>query len=86
MTAAKIIKERAKTHGDYSANAHVAQGLKEHMRASARWALLTEDMRESLELIATKIGRILSGNAHHVDHWRDGAGYFELIADKLEDE
>jgi len=41
--------------------------------------LLDDMQRETLEMIATKIGRILSGNPHEVDHWKDGAGYFQLI-------
>lgn len=33
---------------------------------------------EALEMICTKIARILAGNARESDHWSDIAGYAEL--------
>ena len=36
--------------------------------------------REALDMIASKIARILSGDATHVDHWVDIGGYAELGA------
>jgi hypothetical protein len=33
---------------------------------------------EALEMICTKIARILSGNPNDPDHWKDIAGYAEL--------
>jgi len=74
-----IIDERQKTHGDYYDTAGTAQELKGVMRQGKNWKTLDDTERESLEMIATKIGRILSGNPHDVDHWRDIAGYAALI-------
>src|SRR5262245_57842111 len=53
-----LLNERDKTHGDYTDVADVAQGLKAVMRESGNWDGLTEIQKESLELIASKIGRI----------------------------
>ena len=74
-----IIDERQKTHGDFYRNAMMAQELKDVMRRGKNWKTLDDTQRETLEMIATKIGRILSGNPHEVDHWRDIAGYSTLI-------
>ena len=74
-----ILNERQKTHGDYSDTASIAQALKDEMRMGKNWKLLDDMQRETLEMVATKIGRILSGNPHEVDHYRDCAGYFQLI-------
>lgn len=74
-----IINERQKTHGDFYRVAGVAQELKDVMRRGKNWKTLDDTQREALEMIASKIGRILSGNAHEVDHWRDIAGYAALI-------
>ena len=74
-----ILDEREKTHGDYYRVAMMAQELKDVMRRGKNWKTLDDTQREALEMIASKIGRILSGNPHEVDHWRDIAGYAALI-------
>jgi hypothetical protein len=74
-----ILNEREKTHGDYYRVAMMAQELKDAMRRGKNWKALDDTQRETLELIATKIGRILSGDPHEVDHWCDIAGYATLI-------
>ena len=74
-----IIDERQKTHGDFYRVAGTAQELKDVLRRGKNWKTLDDTQRETLEMIATKIGRILSGNPHEIDHWRDIAGYAALI-------
>jgi hypothetical protein len=74
-----LLNTRAKTHGDYDSMARRAQYLKESFRTSSNWDSLTVGQKEALELIATKIARILSGNPHEADHWRDIAGYARLV-------
>lgn len=74
-----ILDERQKTHGDFDLTAMIAQELKDALRRGKNWKTLDDTEREALEMIASKIGRILSGNPHEVDHWRDIAGYAQLI-------
>ena len=74
-----ILDEREKTHGEYYRNAMMAQELKDVLRRGKNWKTLDDTQRETLEMIASKIGRILSGNPHEVDHWKDIAGYATLI-------
>jgi hypothetical protein len=74
-----IIDEREKTHGDYYQVSMMAQELKDAMRRGKKWRILDDMQRETLEMIASKISRILSGNPHESDHWRDIAGYATLI-------
>ena len=74
-----ILDEREKTHGDFHRVAGTAQELKDVMRRGKNWKTLDDTERETLEMIASKIGRILSGNPHEADHWRDIAGYAALI-------
>lgn len=74
-----ILNEREKTHGDFYLVAMMAQSLKDAMRHGRNWEELDDPQREALEMIASKVGRILSGNPHEVDHWRDIAGYAALI-------
>lgn len=73
-----LLQEREKTHGSFAETARVAQDLKHNLRHSSMHHL--EDVRqlEALDMIATKIGRILSGDPKCKDHWADIAGYAKL--------
>lgn len=73
-----VLNEREKTHGDYGENSGVAQGIKTLMHYSPGWERMTKAQRESIDLIATKLGRLSAGNPAEVDHWKDIAGYAML--------
>ena len=73
-----ILNERQKTHGDFKYVADIAQELKGYMRKWDGWHRINTAQAEALEMIASKIGRILSGNPNEPDHWRDIAGYATL--------
>lgn len=74
----RLLSTRATTHGSFASNAHISQDLRRYFRDQAGWHLLSEVQRESLDMVATKISRILSGNPNHADHWGDIAGYATL--------
>ena len=81
----ETLNERESTHGDYEANAGVAQKLK---MAIAMGMLnsphdLSPCQAESLDLICTKIGRIVSGDPNCPDHWDDIAGYANLVGERI---
>ena len=82
---AEILGQRAKTYGTFKDNARVAQGLKRVMAEHAREKDRTfaDDQWEALEMIASKISRIINGDPDSVDQWDDIAGYATLIADRL---
>ena len=81
-----LLEERGKTHGDYAVHALITQDLKRvithHVADLDR--RLDDDMQESLDMITHKIGRIIAGNPAEPDHWRDIAGYAQLVANRLE--
>lgn len=81
-----ILQQREGTHGFYSEVSSVSQGIKMTMQIGVNWKYLKAEQRESLEMIANKIGRILSGNSDFIDHWQDIAGYASLIVKEMEDE
>jgi hypothetical protein len=81
----RTIEDRQSRHGDYGNTSSVAQELKMVMRASKRWAYLKPSRKESLELIATKLARILSGNPEDLDHWHDIEGYAHLISEDIKE-
>jgi hypothetical protein len=75
---------RAPSHGDYADTARIAQQFKTVIMAGvanrARKGLepLTATQRESLDLIATKVARILAGDPAFDDHWKDIEGYARI--------
>lgn len=81
-----ILKERAKSHGEYTDHARVTQELKCILHKEKNWRGLTDTQKETLEIIAHKIARILVGNPNHKDHWDDIAGYAVLTADRIPQE
>jgi hypothetical protein len=79
------LNARAKTHGDYSEQAATTQALKRVMQGTPNWGRLTPAQAEALDMVAHKIGRILTGNPNTHDHWHDMAGYATLAADRVEE-
>jgi len=84
-TTQALLDQRAKTHGNYMLHAEITQDLKSTMRhhISDLTLGLDDDMQETLDMIAHKIGRIIAGNPSVIDHWADIAGYAQLVANRL---
>lgn len=80
----KVLEERGSRYGEFKNHAEIAQGLKHEMHVSPGWNRLDQDMKEALEMVQHKIARILNGDPQYLDSWLDGAGYFKLVADRLE--
>jgi hypothetical protein len=78
-----LLVERGKTHGDFADHAAVTQSIKSLLAGWHTYRNLSDIQKESLEMIAHKIGRILAGNPNHHDHWFDISGYAMLVADRL---
>lgn len=77
-----LLASRATTHGDFADHAQIAQNLKKEMAKWDNWHKLNPCQKESLEMIAHKIGRILAGNPNFADHWDDIAGYAKLVSQR----
>lgn len=79
MDISTTLEERGKRYGSFQDHANVTQELKRIFQNSKNWNDLDADKKESLEMIAHKIGRILSGDPNYADSWHDIAGYATLI-------
>lgn len=79
-----ILEERGSRYGSFIGHSVITQKLKRCMASTPKWEELDVDMKESLEMIAHKIGRILNGDPKYADSWVDIAGYSKLVADRLE--
>ena len=73
-----VLTERSTTHGSFRDNAMNGQALRNLWRGSDHWASMPVEHRESLDMIACKLSRILSGQSNFQDHWLDIGGYAEL--------
>lgn len=82
----KTLAEREKRYGSFRGHAVVTQGLKRVMQDSPKWAKLSDDKKEALEMVAHKIGRILNGDPEYRDSWHDICGYARLVEETLKEE
>ena len=83
MSVQQTLDERQATHGDFADHARATQMLKTVIQNQPGWKNLNAMQRESLDMIAHKMGRILAGNPSYADHWHDIQGYAKLIEDRL---
>ena len=80
-----ILDERGAAYGSFLGLSKVTQRLKAvaHQFAGQNNKTFDADQAEALDMIFTKIGRILNGDSSHIDSWIDIAGYATLVADRL---
>lgn len=78
----QILTTRPSTHGEFSRNSATAQDIKAAIRRGQNFATLQPFQAEALDLIASKIGRILDGDPDYQDHWDDIEGYAKLASDR----
>jgi transposase len=81
-----ILNTRAATYGSFEDVAGCAQELKAliHTALTDNSKVLDADQVEALDMISSKIARIVNGDANHIDSWLDIAGYATLVADRLQ--
>jgi hypothetical protein len=77
------LAERGSRYGAFAGHARITQAIKAAMVDTARWEELKDDQKESLEMVAHKIGRILNGDPNYVDSWTDIIGYTRLVEVRL---
>jgi hypothetical protein len=80
---ANTLAERQRNYGDFSDNAEYAQQIKDVLHGGISWADMPYHMQEALDLIASKIARMLSGDPMYRDSWHDIVGYATLVEQRL---
>lgn len=87
----ETLEERGKRYGSYIEHAVVSQGIKELLYNALKYNknvdldTLDDDIKETLEMIAHKLGRIVNGDPYYADSYIDIAGYAKLVGDRLND-
>lgn len=83
-TITDILTERGSNYGSFDDHAAITQSIKRAMKASRNWTELNDAQKESLEMIAHKIGRVLNGDPNYLDSWVDIEGYTHLVVKLLQ--
>lgn len=83
MNVEETLKDRNSQYGDYWATAGIAQNIKAVFRSARNWDNITLVQAESIEMIATKLARILNGGFNQADSFHDIAGYAKLAEDDI---
>lgn len=79
----KLLVERGSTHGRYDDGSRIIQSLKSVIHDEYGWTQLSNPQKEAVDMICTKLGRILSGNPDSHEHWEDIQGYAKLVMDRI---
>lgn len=77
------LTERGKRYGKFQDQAYHTWRIKSAMGEAVGWDRLDYDMKEALDMIASKIARILNGDPNYTDNWHDIAGYATLVEKRL---
>lgn len=78
-----VLQERGAAYGDFLTVAYRSQSIQSHLRLDDSSKRYGDAQREALQMIASKLARIASGDANHRDSWVDIAGYAQLAADSI---
>lgn len=79
----ETLAQRGKHYGDFVKTFDVIQQIKDALKDGVGWAAMPPERREALEMIAVKLGRLVSGDSGHADSWHDIAGYARLVEESL---
>lgn len=83
QTIDDTLAERGSRYGEFPEHAFITQELKRTMHDNMNWDGLDVDMKEALDMVAHKIGRIINGDPQYIDSWTDIIGYTRLVEKRL---
>lgn len=83
MTIQGVLDERGKRYAKFIDNASVAQDLKSIVHNSKNYLSMKSDQQEALDMICSKISRMVTGEAEYEDNLVDIIGYSQLVLDRI---
>ena len=78
-TIQETLDQRNNTHGDYVMQCDETQRMKFMFKQMHTYEMMPNYMREALDMLAVKLGRISAGDMRFADSWHDIAGYATLV-------
>jgi hypothetical protein len=85
MEINETLSTREGQYGQYRVVSDISQNIKSIMKDTPNYRAMPSYMRESLDMIANKMARILNGNYYLNDSWHDIGGYAALVVMTNED-
>tara|TARA_R110000803_G_scaffold130347_1_gene197702 strand:+ start:150 stop:416 length:267 start_codon:yes stop_codon:yes gene_type:complete len=85
MEIDETLETREGQYGQYKIVSQISQDIKKTMRQSPNYYIMPDYARESLDMIANKMARILNGDFMLNDSWHDISGYSALVVMTNED-
>jgi len=85
MEINETLSTREGQYGEYRVVSEISQNIKAIIKDSPNYKLMPTYMKESLDMIANKMARILNGNYYLNDSWHDIGGYAALVVMTNED-
>lgn len=92
QSTSEVLKERGKRYGQFVDQAGIAQGIHSVIEYGMQCSGKKKhkdfyvDELEAINMIVNKLARIVNGDPHYSDSWRDIAGYATLVADRLDND
>jgi hypothetical protein len=84
MNLDERMRDKQITNGPFEDMAQLAQGLKFALRRGRNWEPMPPESKEALELIATRIAKILTGDPNDARHWNDLVILAQIRSEALE--
>ena len=81
-----ILEDRGSRYGDFGVQAQTARAIKDTFESAPNWSDLPPYMQEGLDLVATKLSRMLCGDYMYMDNVVDIIGYMTLVKTEMEKE
>ena len=79
-----VLAERGSRYGSFDAHARITQSLKASFVSNSQsYFKMTPSMKEAVDMILHKLGRIGNGDPSYLDSWVDIVGYAQLVVDEL---
>lgn len=91
QSVGQILEERGSRYGQFINQAGIAQGIHQviefgmQVTGKSRFDFYVDEL-EAINMIVNKLARIINGDPHYSDSWRDIAGYATLVADRLDND
>jgi len=85
MEINETLSTREGQYGQYRVVSDISQNIKSIIKDCPNYRAMPTYMRESLDMIANKMARILNGNCYLNDSWHDIGGYAALVVMTNED-
>ena len=78
------LDERGSRYGEFSDVSDTTQAIKNIIASGENADKLNAYQIEALDMIASKIARIVNGDPDYIDNWHDISGYARLVEIELE--